>query len=110
MAATSATSPNRSRPESKRYLDRDWPHTPSNRIHSREARFRNGQQANLVSTSRKEDYPEEFARMRKEYPEPLSDEAAHEKFDSYTEEHYIEIRLVDRRLNYLVVSRTETAD
>jgi len=48
--------------------------------------------------------------MRKEYPESLSDKAAHEKFDSYTEEYYIEIRLVDSRLNYLAVSRTETAD
>src|SRR6267378_237574 len=27
---------------------------------------------------------EEFARMRREYPEPLSDKVAHEKFDSYT--------------------------
>jgi hypothetical protein len=53
---------------------------------------------------------EEFARMRKEYPEPLSDKAAHEKFDSYTEEDYIEIRLVGSRLNYLAVSRLETVD
>jgi hypothetical protein len=53
---------------------------------------------------------EEFAKMRKEYPEALSDKAAHEQFDSYTEEQYIDIRLVDARLNYLAVSRTETLD
>jgi hypothetical protein len=54
--------------------------------------------------------PEDFARMRKEYPEPLSDTTAHEKFDSYTQADYIEIRLVDSRLNYLAVSRLGTVD
>jgi hypothetical protein len=53
---------------------------------------------------------EKFARMRKEYPEQLSDKSAHEKFDSYPEESNFEIRLVNSRLNYLAVSRSGGAD
>lgn len=52
--------------------------------------------------------PEEFERMRREYPARLSDEAAHERFDSYTLDAYIEARFAGSRLNYLAVSSTAT--
>ncbi len=52
--------------------------------------------------------PKEFARMRKNYSQPLSDQEAHAKFDSYTVGMYIEARLTNAQLNYLAVSRTET--
>ena len=50
----------------------------------------------------------EFAQLRKDYPEKLTDREAHEKFDSYTVGMYVEVRLVNSQLNYLAVSRTAT--
>jgi hypothetical protein len=47
-----------------------------------------------------------FERQRKEYPEPLSDAQAHEKFDFYTLSVYIEAKFVDSKLSYLVVSKS----
>jgi len=52
--------------------------------------------------------PEEFERMRKEYPEKLSDKAAHEMFDSYTLQTYVEARFSESRLSYLAISTSST--
>jgi len=51
---------------------------------------------------------EEFERMRREYPEKLSDKDAHERFDSYTLMTYIEVRFVSSKTNYLAISATAT--
>jgi hypothetical protein len=51
---------------------------------------------------------EEFERMRNQYAEKLSDKAAHEMFDSYVVESYLEVRFLDSRLSYLVVSSAST--
>jgi hypothetical protein len=54
--------------------------------------------------------PQEFAELRKDYPEKMSDKEAHEKFDSYTQEIYIEARFSESRLIYLAVSRSGFID
>lgn len=51
---------------------------------------------------------DEFQELRRDYPEQLSDQAAHEKFDLYTVETYIEARFGNTGLNYLVVSTSTT--
>jgi hypothetical protein len=51
---------------------------------------------------------DEFERLRRDYPEQLSDKDAHEKFDSYTVQTYIEARFTGSGLNYLVVSTLAT--
>jgi hypothetical protein len=50
--------------------------------------------------------PKEFEKLRKEYPQQLSDKAAHEKFDVQTVEIYIEARFANSKLAYLAVSTT----
>ena len=50
--------------------------------------------------------PAEFDRMRKDYPERLSDKAAHEQFDFYSVDVYIEARFAKSALNYLAVSKS----
>jgi len=50
--------------------------------------------------------PEEFETLRKEYPQKLSDKAAHERFDFQTVVMYIEARFANSKLTYLAVSRT----
>jgi len=52
--------------------------------------------------------PEEFERMRKQYPEKLTDEQAHEEFDYFDLTVYIEVRFERSKLVYLVVDRSET--
>lgn len=47
---------------------------------------------------------EEFERSRKEYPESLSDELAHQKFDQVTVPILIEAKFNNLQMNYLVVS------
>ena len=54
--------------------------------------------------------PAEFERLRKESGEQLSDKAAHEKFDFYPAEVYIEARFANSKLNYLAVSESSLAD
>jgi hypothetical protein len=54
--------------------------------------------------------PIEFDRMRKEYPEQLSDTLAHQKFDYYTVEMYVEARFGKSGLNYLAVSTSDGVD
>lgn len=49
-----------------------------------------------------------FEEMRRDYPEQLNDKVAHEKFDFYTVETYIEARFGSAGLNYLVVSTSTT--
>jgi hypothetical protein len=51
---------------------------------------------------------DEFERLRRDYPEQLSDKDAHEKFDSCTVQTYIEARFTGSGLNYLVVSTLAT--
>lgn len=50
----------------------------------------------------------EFEHLRRDYPEQLSDKEAHEKFDFYTVETYIEARFGSTGLNYLAVSTSTT--
>jgi hypothetical protein len=52
----------------------------------------------------------DFERIRKNDPEKLSDKEAHERWDFYTAEVYIEARFSDSRLNYLAVSRAGFVD
>jgi hypothetical protein len=47
---------------------------------------------------------EEFERSRREYPEPLSDKLAQEKFDFVPVTIQIEARFKNLELNYLFVS------
>ncbi len=54
--------------------------------------------------------PEEFQHLRKDYPESLTDQEAHEKFDSYDVQIYIEARFSHSKLSYLAVSNTEGID
>ena len=61
-----------------------------------------------LRTIHKKTTPSAFAEMRRDYPEKVSDERAHEMFDYYDESVYIEGRFIDSRLNYLVVSRSDT--
>jgi hypothetical protein len=49
---------------------------------------------------------ERFEQQRKEYPEVLTDEQAHEKFDFYTVVIYIEANFTDSKLSYLAVSKS----
>ncbi len=55
---------------------------------------------------RKRSTPVQFAEQRKEYPDKLSDQQAHEKFDFYSVEIYIEARFTDSKLSYLAVSKS----
>jgi hypothetical protein len=48
--------------------------------------------------------PQQFATLRKDYPEPISDEEAHRQFDFYPVEQYILARFVDSKLVYLAVA------
>jgi len=50
--------------------------------------------------------PAQFERQRKEYPVQLSDNVAHEQFDFYSVEIYIEAGFADLGMNYLAVSRS----
>jgi hypothetical protein len=54
--------------------------------------------------------PQEFEKLRAEYPQKLGDQAAHTMFDYYPVETYIEARFVDSRLNYLAVSKSSGID
>jgi hypothetical protein len=51
---------------------------------------------------------DEFERLRRDYPKQLSDKEAHEQFDSYTVQTYIEARFKGAGLNYLEVSTSAT--
>lgn len=53
---------------------------------------------------------EEFERSRREYPAPLSDKLAHEKFDFVPVTIQIEARFKNLELNYLFVSTTSQSD
>jgi hypothetical protein len=53
---------------------------------------------------------EEFERSRREYPEPLSDKLAHERFDFVPVTLQIEARFRNLELNYLSVSTTSQSD
>jgi hypothetical protein len=50
--------------------------------------------------------PAQFEELRKDYPEQLNDKTAHEKFDYYSIEIYIEARFGKSGLNYLAVSKS----
>jgi hypothetical protein len=52
--------------------------------------------------------PSEFAQLRKDYPQQLSDEKAHKMFDAYDVQTFIDIRFTDSKLTYLAVSSTES--
>lgn len=54
--------------------------------------------------------PAQFKELRRDYPEQLSDRAAHEKFDYYPAQMYIEARFVKAKLEYLAVSRSRGVD
>jgi hypothetical protein len=53
---------------------------------------------------------EEFERSRREYPAPLSDKLAHEKFDYVPVTIQVEARFKNLELNYLYVSTTSQSD
>ena len=53
--------------------------------------------------------PAQFEKLREDYPGVLSDRAAHEKFDSYSMDVYIEVRFGESGLNYLTVSKSGEA-
>jgi hypothetical protein len=46
----------------------------------------------------------EFEMLRSSYPKSLSDQEAHEQFDSHPVEQYLLARFVDSKLVYLAVS------
>jgi hypothetical protein len=50
--------------------------------------------------------PAEFEKVRNEYPQHLTDRLAHEKFDFYHIEIYIEARFGNSGMNYLAVSKS----
>ena len=50
--------------------------------------------------------PAEFEELRRNYPDHLSDRLAHENFDSYSVEVYIEARFGKTGMNYLAVSKS----
>ncbi len=50
--------------------------------------------------------PQQFATLRKDYPQPLSDEEAHRQFDFYPVEQYILVRFEDSKLVYLSVANS----
>jgi hypothetical protein len=54
--------------------------------------------------------PVEFDRLRKEYPEQLSDAVAHQQFDYYSVEIYVEARFGKSGLKYLAVSKSNGID
>ncbi len=54
--------------------------------------------------------PDEFSRIRGEYPEKLTDALAHQKFDFYSVEVYIEARFGTSGLDYLAVSKSGDED
>jgi hypothetical protein len=51
--------------------------------------------------------PAEFERQRQEYPDKLSDQQAHAKFDFLPVEIYIEAGFADSKLWYLAVSKSD---
>ncbi len=53
---------------------------------------------------------EEFEKLRHDYPEKLSERAAHEKFDFYSIEIYFEARFKSSQMTYLAVSRSVPAE
>jgi hypothetical protein len=63
-----------------------------------------------VRETQRQTTSKEFERMRREYPQPLGDGAAHEKFDFYALDSYIEARFAGARLNNLAVSTVGTID
>lgn len=54
--------------------------------------------------------PQEFAELRKDYPENLSDEEAHNKFDYYPVEQYALARFADSKLVYLAIAISGEGD
>lgn len=54
--------------------------------------------------------PAQFEKLREDYPEQLSDGVAHEKFDSYPVDIYIEARFGKSGLTYLAVSKSGGVD
>jgi hypothetical protein len=54
--------------------------------------------------------PKEFETFRKEYPDQLSDEEAHKRFDFYPVEQYVFARFSQSKLDYLAVSTSGTTD
>lgn len=53
---------------------------------------------------RRKSSPERFERQRREYPVSLDDKEAHEMFDYYTTDTYVEVRFDNSRLAYVVTS------
>ena len=54
--------------------------------------------------------PQEFEVFRSDYPQKLSDEEAHKKFDSYPVEQYVLARFSDLKLVYLAVAVSGSGD
>jgi hypothetical protein len=54
--------------------------------------------------------PQEFEVFRRDYPQKLSDEEAHKKFDSYPVEQYVLARFSDSKLLYLAVAVSGSGD
>jgi hypothetical protein len=50
--------------------------------------------------------PAEFELLRKDYPVRLTDKAAHEEFDFYSVQVYVEARFGKSGMNYLAVSKS----
>ena len=54
--------------------------------------------------------PQQFEVFRRDYPQKLSDEEAHEKFDSYDVQQYVLARFSDSKLIYLAVAVSGSGD
>lgn len=50
--------------------------------------------------------PAQFEELRKDYPEPLSDQQSHQQFDFHSVDLYIEVHFGKSGMNYLAVSKT----
>jgi hypothetical protein len=85
-----------SRPQVERILGRPDASTPDAIIYSR--------QFEQKST------PREFAVLRRDYPETLSDEQAHKEFDYYPVEQYVLARFANSKLIYLAISISGEGD
>jgi len=68
----------------------------------------NGDRIVYVRETKRKTSPEEFARLRKDYPRELTDKKAHEWFDFVDLSTFIDARFSHSKLIYLAVSKTET--
>jgi hypothetical protein len=72
-----------------------------------------GESPNSVVYSRQfeqKSTPQEFAVLRRDYPQNLSDEEAHKKFDYYPVEQYVLARFANSKLVYLAISISGEGD